>query len=122
MPFTSGLIHNDLPTPSSGVVINARNITSTTALVLIEVYVVPPSTNTLTLIYLTGYMLPGKSSDSRQFNIEGNIAYEIQVNASGVLSEVAFTAFGVDEFGLPVDGQQMLAMDWQEITAFSTTP
>ncbi|SFT19723.1 hypothetical protein [Paenibacillus sp. BC26] len=122
MPFSSGLIHNDLPTPASGVVINARNITSTTALVLIEVYVVPPTTNTLTLIYLTGYMLPGKSSDSRQFNISGDIAYEIQVNASGVLSEVVFTAFGVDEFGTPVDGQQMLALDWQEISAFSTTP
>ncbi|MBP3966992.1 hypothetical protein [Paenibacillus lignilyticus] len=122
MPFTSGLIHNELPKPASSVVINARNITSTTALVLIEVYVVPPTTNALTLIYLTGYMLPGKSSDSREFNIAGGIAYEIQVNASGVLSEVAFTAFGVDDHGLPVVGQQMLAMDWQEISAFSTTP
>ncbi|WP_308637790.1 hypothetical protein [Paenibacillus silvisoli] len=122
MPFTSGLVHNNLPAPASNVVVNARNIGITTAVVVIEIYVVSPITNTLSILHINGYELPGKSSNTNVFFIGGNIAYEVQLSMTGLLSEVVFTAFGVDVHGSSVEGQQILANDWQPITALSMAP
>ncbi|SEP02865.1 hypothetical protein [Paenibacillus sp. OV219] len=122
MPFTTGLVTNtrSFGTAASTVAVNTRNITSTPILVLLEVYVVPPDTNTLTLVYVTGFNLAGHSSDTREFSIAGDLAWEVQLDQSGILSEVAFSVFGLDEFGNLVPGQNIKVADWMEITAFST--
>ncbi|AZN39484.1 hypothetical protein [Paenibacillus albus] len=122
MPFTTGLITNTraFGTAASTVAVNTRNITSTPITVLMEVYVVPPATNTLTLIYVTGFTLAGHSSDTREFSVAGDIAWEVQLDQSGILSEVAFSVFGLDEFGNLVHGQNIKVEDWMPITAFSS--
>lgn len=122
MPFTTGLVTNTRATgtAATNVAVNTRNITSTPIQVLIEVYIVPPFTNSLTLIYVNGYTLAGHSSDTHLFSVAGNIAWEVQLNATGLLSEVAFSVYGLDEFGNLVPGQNIKVTDWMPITAFST--
>ncbi|NBD24729.1 hypothetical protein [Paenibacillus glycinis] len=124
MPYTTSLITNTraIGTAASNVVVNARNITNVQALVLVEVYVVPATTQVLQLAYLTGYFLPGQSSDSRTFFIGGDIAYEVQLSVIGPLTEVVLSTFGLDEFGNLVHGQRVLQEEMTVISTLSASP
>ncbi|MBM7564211.1 hypothetical protein [Paenibacillus sacheonensis] len=124
MPFSTGLISNTSSTgiASANVVVNARNITNVEALVLIEVYVVPESTQTLNMAYLTGFMLAAKSSGTREFFIGGAIAYEVQLSVVGPVTEVVLSVFGLDESGNIVHGHRVLHEELTVISTLSTSP
>ncbi|QHW31528.1 hypothetical protein GZH47_12195 [Paenibacillus rhizovicinus] len=123
MPYSTGLITNTraLGTAASTVFVNARNITNVEALIIIEVYVVSDSMP-LTLAYLSGFMLAGKSGDKREFFIGGDSAYEVQLSVINPLTEVVLSTFGVDEFGNLVDGHRVLQEEMTVISLLSTTP
>lgn len=122
MPYTTSLINNtrETGTAASTVVVNARNITNVSSIILIEVYVVPESTLTLTLAYIAGFVLGGLSSDTREFFIGGDIAYEVQLATVGLLNETVLSVFGLDESGNEVDGHRVLHQELTPISTLST--
>ena len=82
----------------------------------------PATTQVLTLIYLTGFILPAKSSNTFTFFVGGNLAYEVQLSVVGPLTEVVLSTFGLDEFGNLVHGQRVLQEEMTVISTLSTSP
>lgn len=91
MPFTTGIITNTraVEVAASNVAVSVRNLNSTSATIIVEIYVVPFSTLALTPLHVTGYVVPAFTADIREFFIAGNVAYEVQVSNLSPLAEVA---------------------------------
>lgn len=108
--FTTGLITNTraIGTAATNVVVSARNLSNTSATIIVEVFGVPGSTLALTPLYVTGYILPAFSSDIRSFFIAGNVSYEVQYGVTATLTQVAMSTYGIDEFGNLVTEQRVL--------------
>lgn len=121
MPYTTGIITNTRATgtAASYVAVSVRNTSNANAMIIVEIFGVPFSTLALTPLYVTGYYVPAKSSDIREFFIGGNVAYEVQINNSYPLSEVVTSTYGLDEFGNLVTDQRVLQSEFTEISALS---
>ncbi|AWV35366.1 hypothetical protein MHH60_18385 [Paenibacillus sp. FSL H7-0716] len=121
MPYTTGLITNTRATgtAASNVVVSVRNTSNASAMMIVEVFGVPYSMPALTPIYVTGYYVPAKSSDIREFFIGGNLAYEVQISSPFPLAEVVTSVYGLDEFGNLVTDQRVLQSELTQITALS---
>lgn len=121
MPFTTGIITNTRATgtAASNIVVSVRNLSNADAMIIVEVFGVPYSTLALTPLYVTGYSVPAKSVDIREFFIAGNVAYEVQLSKTNPLGEVVFSTYGLDEFGNLVPEQRVLHSELTPISALS---
>lgn len=121
MPYSTGIITNTRATgtAASYIAVSARNLSSATATVVVEIFTVPMTTLTLTPIYVTSYFVPAFSADIREFFIAGNVAYEVQIDNTDPLSQVAFSSYGLDESGNLVIEQRVLQSEFTEIPSFS---
>lgn len=121
MPFTTGIITNTRATgtAASNIVVSVRNTSNASANIIVEIFGVPYSTLALTPIYVSGYNVPAKSADIREFFIAGNVAYEVQFSNNSILAEVVFSTYGLDEFGNLVTDQRALNSELTPISALS---
>jgi len=123
MPVTTGMITSTraTDTAATNIVVSVRNVDANDATILVQVFGVPWSTLTLTPHYVTSYVVPANSSDIREFYIAGNVAYEVQLNNLSPLAEVAFSTYGIDEFGNIVTEQRVLQSELTFIAALSSS-
>lgn len=121
MPYTTGLVTNTRATGSaaSNIAVSVRNVSSATATIVVEIFAVPMSTLVLTPIYVSSYSVPAGTADIREFFIAGNVSYEVQIGKTDPLSVVAFSSYGLDEFGNLVTEQRVLHSELTTIGAFS---
>ncbi|SEN28454.1 hypothetical protein [Paenibacillus sp. OV219] len=106
MPYSTGVVTNTrfFGTAASSLVVSTRNldvINSTTVTVHIFASV---SSTVFYTAYLTSYVVAANSFDVRSFSIGGNVAYEVQLNST--ITNVLFTATGLDEFGNLTEDQR----------------
>ncbi|MEC0370913.1 hypothetical protein [Paenibacillus chibensis] len=121
MPFTTGIITSTRAegTAATNVVVSVRNVDTSDATVVVQIFGVPWSNLVLTPHYVTSYVIPANSSDIREFYIAGNVAYEVQINNLSPSVEVAFSTYGIDEFGNIVEEQRVLNSELTPIAALS---
>ncbi|GAB6992053.1 hypothetical protein [Paenibacillus pini] len=121
MPYSTGMITNTRATgtAAANVVVSTRNTSSSSAVILVAVFGVPSST--LIPLDLTSYVVPPYGVDIREFFIEGNIAYEVQLSELSILAQVLFSTYGIDEYGNIVTEQRVLNSELTEIQAISPT-
>ncbi|TYP70120.1 hypothetical protein [Paenibacillus methanolicus] len=118
MPFTTSLLTNTRATGTAvtNAVVNVRNLDQVaSATVIVQVFAVSAVTLTLSPVYQTGLVVPANSAVRQQFNIAGNIAYEVQLSIITPLPNALLSVFGVDEFNNLVTGQRVLQSELTEI-------
>lgn len=121
MPYTTGIFTNTRATgtAASNIAVSVRNLNASAATIIVEVFAVPITTLTLVPVYVSSYTVPAHTADIREFFIAGNVAYEVQIDNTYLLSEVAFSSYGLDEFGNLVTDQRVLHSEFIPIAAFS---
>lgn len=123
MPYTTGLILNtseEYETSANNVVVCVRNLSNASATIIVQVFTASYLDTPLSPLYVTGYVIPAKSADIREFFIAGNVAYEVQINNLSVLAGVSISTYGTDEYGENVPGQRVLHSELTEIPALSS--
>ncbi|WNS41778.1 hypothetical protein [Paenibacillus sp. MMS20-IR301] len=121
MPYTTGLITNTRATgtAASNIAVSVRNLGTLAATIIVEIFAVPITTLTLVPVYVSGYTVAGGAADIREFFIAGNVSYEVQISNTDGMSKVAFSSFGLDEFGNLVTEQRVLQSEFTPIDVFS---
>ena len=122
MPYTTGLILNtsEYEASANSVVVCIRNLSNASATIIVQVFTASYAGTPLSPLYVTGYVIPAKSADIREFFIAGNVAYEVQISNLSVLAGVSISTYGTDEYGENVPGQRVLQSELTEIPALSS--
>ncbi|SEO93180.1 hypothetical protein [Paenibacillus sp. OV219] len=123
MPFTTGVVTNtrDFGTAAAYIVVNIRNLDITNAATIeVQIFASVDSSLFYTLD-LVAYVVPANSYNVREFFIEGNVAYEVQILATGTLltPNVVMSVYGINEFGNMVTEQRFAQTELSFIPSLS---
>ncbi|AZN41458.1 hypothetical protein [Paenibacillus albus] len=123
MPYSTGVVMNtrDFGTASANIVVSARNLDlNNAAIVEVQIFASVNSTVFYTLD-LAAYVVPANSYSVREFFIEGNVAYEVQILVTGTLltPNVLLSVYGIDEFNRLVAEQRFAQAELTFIPSLS---